>query len=71
MLMIIHPMLSEETIKEVLKELEKVPAELSLCVIDNEILANASKCHILVTSDEDHSWYQMIYYKNLALWKNC
>lgn len=48
-------MLSEETIKEVLKELEKVPAELSLCVIDNEILANASKCHILVTSDEDHS----------------
>ena len=55
MLMIIHPMLSEETIKEVLKELEKVPAELSLCVIDNEILANASKCHILVTSDEDHS----------------
>lgn len=48
-------MLSEETIKEVLKELEKVPAELSLYVIDNEILANASKCHILVTSDEDHS----------------
>ena len=34
-------MLSDETIKKVLKELEIVPAELSLCVINNEILANA------------------------------
>lgn len=71
MLMIIHPMLSDETIKKVLKELEIVPAELSLCVINNEILANAGKCHVILTSDEDHSWNLMIYYKKLALWKNC
>ena len=69
MLMIIHSMLSEKSIKEVLKELETVTTQIFLCITDNEILAYAGKGYILLVFHKDHSWYQVIYYKKLALWK--
>ena len=48
-------MLSEKTIKEVLKELDTVTTQLFLCFTDNEILAYADKYCILLSSHEDHS----------------